>query len=604
LYKDIKNFYAVIKNVPDIIIRFSKKGNYLGMITDLKEGFFLPVEDLLGKNIKEIFPDDIAETLIKSIDNVLKSKSAQILEHELVVPSGKLWFEARVLPLKKDEVVILIRDITDYRVVKQKLDEAYSFMNDVVKFLPDATFVINNGGQVCTWNKAMEKMSGIPEEGILGKGDYEYAIPFYGKRRPMLADIALVPDILSKWVDKYDMISWNGETLLGEVYVPNAYGGKGAYLWGSVSRLLDNSGNVIGAIECLRDVTDYKLALEKISYISLHDGLTGLYNRRFLEEEMRRLDTKRQLPIGFIVADLNILKLVNDIYGHSTGDAMLRKTAEILKRSCRHEDIIARWGGDEFIILLPQTNTKGTIAICKRIKENCKEIYIQDLPLSIALGTAVKKDDSKSLEAILKEAEDDMYKQKVAEGRKIGYVMLKSLLESLGAKDFRTKMHIQNVKRIALKIGKEIKLPDSELNRLNLVTTLYDIGKVNISKEILAKKGLLTGQEWEEIKKHPEVGYRIVNAIEGYAHVAEDILAHHECWDGTGYPRGLKGEKIPLLARITAIASAYAMLQNGFFNKNNLSRDEIKKKFQEYAGNKFDPKLVKTLFLLLDAGKL
>ncbi len=167
--------------------------------------------------------------------------------------------------------------------------------------------------------------------------------------------------------------------------------------------------------ELLSNAYTKNLAAEKIRYLSFHDGLTGLYNRVYLEKEMQRLDTERQLPIGIIMADLNGLKKVNDTLGHSVGDDMLRQTAEILRSSCRGEDIISRWGGDEFVIFLPQTTEEDVKAICHRIDENCTVSYVKDIPLSLALGYAIKNNSKNDLLEILKEAEENMYKDKLAD---------------------------------------------------------------------------------------------------------------------------------------------------------------------------------------------
>ncbi len=157
-----------------------------------------------------------------------------------------------------------------------------------------------------------------------------------------------------------------------------------------------------------------KLAEEEVRYQSFHDGLTGLYNRVYLEKEMQRLDTERQLPVGIIMADLNGLKIINDTLGHLVGDAVLKQTAEIIRKSCREEDIIARWGGDEFVIFLPQTTEEDANAICQRIDGKCKGTYVKERPLSLALGFAIKNNTKKDLVEIFKEAEENMYKDKFA----------------------------------------------------------------------------------------------------------------------------------------------------------------------------------------------
>jgi len=342
---------------------------------------------------------------------------------------------------------------------------------------------------------------------------------------------------------------------------------------------------------------------EKIRYISYHDKLTDLYNRHFLEIEMQRLDTSRQLPISIIMVDLNGLKLVNDTYGHKTGDKMLVRAAEILSNSCRKEDIIARWGGDEFIILLPQTSLQVANAISNRINRECRQVEVEGLPISMSLGVATKDFTQKSMEKTLAEAENNMYQQKLVESKSARNAVMETLLKTLEAKCFETKAHTRRMEEIALKIGERLELPPSELNRLQILIMLHDIGKINIAEETLNKKEALTQEDWETIKQHPEIGCRIARATEEFAFVAEDILAHHERWDGNGYPQGLKEEEIPLLARITAIADAYEVMSNGRPYKQAMEKEMIINEFKNHAGKQFDPQLVDIFLSIISSSK-
>jgi len=333
-------------------------------------------------------------------------------------------------------------------------------------------------------------------------------------------------------------------------------------------------------------------AEETIRHLSYFDQLTGLFNRNYLEVELKRLNSARQMPLAVIMADINGLKLVNDTYGHERGDQLLKAAAAILKNSCREEDIIARWGGDEFIILLPGTGETEAAEICKRISLNCSKSILRNLPVSIAIGSAVHHDHKLDTIKLLKTAEDIMYKQKLTESRSMKSAVLNTLLKTLAEKSFENEAHTRRMQTVAQKIGRAIKLPDSELSRLNLLITLHDIGKINIPEEILVKKDPLTGLEWEMIKMHPEIGFRIARATEDFAHVADDILSHHERWDGSGYPRGLKKNDIPLLARITAIADAYEVMRYGRPYKKAMDINEIKAEFKNCSGIHFDPELI------------
>ncbi len=345
----------------------------------------------------------------------------------------------------------------------------------------------------------------------------------------------------------------------------------------------------------LSNVSLRRKAEEIIRHTSFHDSLTGLYNRRYMEQEMERLDTKRQLPLSIIMADLNGLKLVNDTYGHEKGDELLKKAADILGEACREEDIVARWGGDEFVILLPQTTSENARMLRKRIASLCSIADVEDVPVSMAMGVASKIDPKEDLKVILKDAEDNMYREKLTARHSTKSEVFKMLIKILEEKSFETKAHIQGMQNIARLIGKKINLSNSELDRLNTLITLHDIGNINISEEILTKEGPLTAREWEAIKRHPEIGSRIAGIEKEFAFVAEDILAHHERWDGSGYPYGLKGKEISLLARITVIADALEVMQSGRPYRKALNKSEIVAELKRCSGAQFDPEIIKAL---------
>lgn len=341
-----------------------------------------------------------------------------------------------------------------------------------------------------------------------------------------------------------------------------------------------------------------------IRHLSFHDHLTGLYNRHYLEEEMDRLNKGRQFPVSIIMADLNGLKLVNDTYGHARGDKLLIAAAATLTEVCREEDIVARWGGDEFVILLPRTKAEDAYLIAARITAACNDVNVDDLPLSLALGLSCKESgsDDKTMYDLLREAEDLMYKHKLTDSRSVKNAVLQALLKTLAEKSFETEAHTVRMQKIARQIGTCLNLSDTELSLLNLVITLHDIGKINVAEEILVKEGALNEQEWEIIKTHPEIGFRVTRATEDFSHVAEEVLCHHEHWNGEGYPKGLAGDKIPLLARIAALADAYEVMSNGRPYKAAMSREDIIDELSRCSGRQFDPELVKILIGILKEG--
>lgn len=337
---------------------------------------------------------------------------------------------------------------------------------------------------------------------------------------------------------------------------------------------------------------------KELVYHTFHDQLTGLFNRAYFEEESRRLNVERQLPISIIIADVNGLKLINDTFGHEKGDELLKEVSKIFREIFREEDIITRWGGDEFLILLPQTEEEEAQKICDRIRTKSSKTKEFSVPVSIALGYAEKESLDEDIYEIINQADEMMYKNKLVESRSVKGNVLRALLNTLRSKCHETEEHAWRLQKMSRKIGEEIGLPSSELDRLFLLVTMHDIGKTSISEEILIKTGELTEEESEIMKKHPERGYRIASATEEFSHIASPILHHHEWWDGSGYPDGLKGEEIPLLSRIAAIVDAYDAMTNNRPYNNPKSHKEAVEELKRCSGTQFDPELIEVFVQL------
>lgn len=342
----------------------------------------------------------------------------------------------------------------------------------------------------------------------------------------------------------------------------------------------------------INDITERKNTENEIIYLSYHDQLTGLYNRRFAEEEIKRLDTKRQLPLSVIMGDLNSLKLTNDTFGHRKGDKILKVTAELLKRICRSEDILARWGGDEFVILLPKTSITDSEEIVQRIKKECSKLIIQKIPLSLSIGIATKIEVGQGIDEIIIEAESNMYKNKLDEKESTAGSIIFALEQALYEKSNETMEHAFRIKDSAIKLGKSIKLHSNRLDELSLLASLHDIGEVAIPETILLKEGKLTEKEWAVIKRHPEIGFNIAQSSPQIIHIAKFILACHENWDGSGYPQRLVGQSIPIVSRIIFIADAYDVMTGERTYKKAMSKPRAIEELKRCAGTQFDPVLV------------
>ncbi len=384
--------------------------------------------------------------------------------------------------------------------------------------------------------------------------------------------------------------TWEGERTL------SAAGQPDRVLLVQADAVRDEHDGIMGIVTTCRDITERKDAEEKMRFLSLHDTLTGLYNRTWFDDQLHRLDRNRQLPLSLIMADLNGLKLINDTYGHAVGDRFLQKSADMLLQACRGEDVIARWGGDEFVVLLPQTPLAHAALVAERIASACRDTLFEGIPISVALGVASKESEDEPVSAILQTAEDRMYKQKLTESRSHKSAVLNALRNTLQEKSFETDAHAGNMQEAAHYIGKRLGLTPDEMSRLDLVIRLHDIGKINMPGELLRKNAPLTPEEWDIMRQHPEIGYRIARATDDVAHVAEEILSHHERWDGGGYPRGLKGKEISLLARITTLVDSYEVMRNGRPYKAPMTVEAIRNEIRACAGRQFDPEIV-ALFL-------
>lgn len=343
-----------------------------------------------------------------------------------------------------------------------------------------------------------------------------------------------------------------------------------------------------------------ELALQNknILYLGYHDFLTDLYNRTYFEEEKNRLDTARQLPISIIMGDINGLKLINDGFGHSKGDEVLIKIAKILKSCCREEDIVSRIGGDEFGILLPRTDSQSAHVVCSRISDACKGYALNEGSIypSISVGHATKNIETETMDNIFIAAEESMSKQKLLESGSAHSSIIASIKAIMFEKSQETEEHAERLVQLSKSIGLAMSLTDDQLNEIELLSTLHDIGKMSIPADILSKRGKLSNKEWKEMKKHPEVGFRIAQATSELIPIAKSILCHHERWDGKGYPQGLIGEKIPLLSRIVAIADSFDAMTSDRPYRSAMTKGEAIEEIRRNSGTHFDPD-ISQLFL-------
>ncbi|NLI91599.1 MAG: diguanylate cyclase [Peptococcaceae bacterium] len=360
----------------------------------------------------------------------------------------------------------------------------------------------------------------------------------------------------------------------------------------------DENGNPHKVLGVIRDITEQNEAERQMRFFAEHDALTGVYNRRIFEREISG-SIKYMKKIGILVCDVDGLKLINDTLGHQAGDQYLIACSQILCKSCPPGSIIARTGGDEFTVLLKDVDQDGVMHICNLIGKEVEQYNFlkTSIPLSLSVGCSFCNDfDQDRINEVLKEAEEKMYFDKLLHSQSTRSRTVDLLMKTLEARDYITEGHTdrlqKNIEGMAIHLG----LSEVEKSRLSLFARFHDIGKVGIRDAILFKPGKLDSEEFEEMKKHSEIGFRIANASPDLAHISDLILKHHEWWNGKGYPLGIAGNDIPLECRILAIADAYDSMSNDRPYRKAMSNTDIIRELKRFSGIQFDPYLI-TVFL-------
>ncbi len=344
-------------------------------------------------------------------------------------------------------------------------------------------------------------------------------------------------------------------------------------------------------IACI-DVERQFMDMEKIKNLSFRDQLTGLYNRRYFEEELKRLTQPRQMPFSIIIGDVNGLKLINDAFGHKLGDDLLINASSVMGKIDRGTDVISRIGGDEIAVLLPKTNEEELKKILSRFDKSCSDLKLGDISYSIAFGAATMNDVSESVEDVIKIAEDRMYRNKLLNESSKNATIINSILKSFYLKYPNEELHSKRVSNYMEKMGEILNLDKNRIEVMKLAGLLHDIGKISIDYSVLDKNTSHTKEDIIEIKKHPEIGYRILNSSTAFSEVAPIVLYHHEWVNGKGYPRGIKGDDIPYESRVLSICDAYDAMVCDRPYREAMSKEDAIAELEFKSGTQFDKEIV------------
>lgn len=544
--------------------------------------------DVLGKSIKEAKPHIDESGLIPvfwqawqtgdSIDCTIKTLKDNHKDR---------WIENTVFKVSPFEIVAFYNDVTDKMLAEQALFSEKERLKVTLYSIGEGVIVADKQGCVEMLNQAAEKLTGWSNEQAQGQ-ELDKVFEVYNEKTGERC-CELVKHILQTGAFEKDCIlikSGNGNKKVTSIIA---------------TPIKDTVGQVLGIVMVFKDITEEREKQDKIEYLSYRDSLTGLYNRHYFKQSFDTINSESYLPLTIIMGDLVGLKLINDAFGHQYGDKAIIMIAEVLKKYCQREkDIIFRWGGDEFLILLPNTPTDEGRKIRDKIINECSKLRLRNINLNVSFGRATKLNSNEVFEDLLIIAEDKMYKNKLLTSKFYRNNVLNSIKQLLFEKSHDSKSQIQNIVELCKKVGTKLNLPIDQLDDLEILASLHDIGEIAIDNSILEKPNKLSAQEWREIKKHPETGYRIASSILELKDIAEYILSHHERWDGKGYPRELKGEQIPLLARILSVVDAYDAMTNDRPYRKALTKEAAKAKLIKNAGTQFDPHIVDAFLQVLD----
>lgn len=562
--------------------RFLSANKKFEKLTGLKRS------EIIGKRVLEVMPNTEPYWINAYGEVALTgySKEFENYSDEL----GK-WYQVVAYSPAENQFAVIVDDISNRKKMEAMLYLEKENFKTTLLSIGDGVISTDNEGRVLLMNDVAEKLTGWKEAEAFGKNFtdvfsivHEYTLE---PCRNLVEDVILTGE--TKELANHTALIRRDNTMLP--------------IEDSAAPIRNQHGEITGVVIVFRDFTEKREKQNQIEHLSYHDYLTGLYNRRYMEGTLNRIDTPENLPIALMVLDINGLKLTNDAFGHEMGDKLLMKVADTLKKVCRPKDIIARMGGDEFCILLTNTSHEQVLSIRDSIIDETARIELESVIVSVAVGYELKTEKSQNIGEIIKNAENFMYESKMKYGRAMRSQVIENVLRSINLRYDNEQIHTERVAQYCELMGKAMNFSDREIYSIKHAGILHDIGKIVVPPELLNKTERLTWDEFEIIKKHPETGYHILRNTYEYAGLAKIVRHHHERFDGNGYPDRLKGSEIPLESRIIAIADSYeAMTANRPYQKTK-SKEEALSEIKRCSGTQFDPEIAEIFLKLMDGNQ-
>lgn len=581
LIPELQFIASILDHMEELVSITDQMGRYLIVNKTFSTFYSQKPESFLGKTDQNFRSDDEVQDYCRYDQEVLTQGKSILFEFQVQVEVQCKYLEVSKKPLYNQTgsvigILAVSRDITERKEMNRRLKLSEEKYAKAFQLSPDAIALTRfRDGLYLEVSQGFTKISGYEENELVGKTAFERDI----------------------WVDVSDrMRMLQGLQKTGEVLDLEAkFRTKdGAIIIALMSSKLIEVNGELCIISYSRNITERKKTEEYLTYLSQHDTLTGLYNRDYFRLLPYRLQKEGKNRVGLLLFDIDGLKMINNTLGQAAGDERLLAVKRILQKKLGDQAILARIGGDEFAAIIPEGTAVQMEHLMSQIdQESKKERLVSHIvPLTISSGYALGDLNLKDFQAIYKEADDNMQRQKLLHGQSNRNILVKTIAELLKARDFGTEEHADRLQDIICYLARSYGYSEQKLGDLKLLAQFHDIGKIGIPDAILNKPGRLTNEEMTEMKRHTQIGYQIAQVIPEIALIADWILKHHEWWNGSGYPLGLKGEEIPVECRMLSVCDAYDAMTSDRPYRRALDHEVALAELVRFKGIQFDPDLV------------
>ncbi|MDR2932832.1 MAG: diguanylate cyclase [Oscillospiraceae bacterium] len=540
----------------------------------------LPTQQIVNMN----HPDD-RDRVIAILNGVDKGTSAY--HSRMLLEDGETVFLFSFASPIYDEQGRLARvfgfseNITEHIKGRKELEKSRARFGRIVESMNVLYIVVNQKGEYTYISPNSADMLGIDPDALIGR-EIGFLIGNSDDREKSLADLKRI---------MRDKTSGQLKIKL------TVKGGLQRWYRFSILALRQEDGVTTDTVGISYDITEEVLGEERMHYLATHDSMTDTNNRaRFWELLGQRYSDEAKGEFCLVLLDINGLKLINDIYGQLHGDQMIRDVTSMVKKLFPANRHIARIGGDEFAVIVYDTDIVKIEACCEGVNDFCLSTNTRMLPISVSWGLACRHEAEDNAQSLFQLAEKRMMNTKMLQKRSMHSQVVFSLKEALKARNMETSAHMSRMENMVSALGKKLGLSADAFNRLLLLASLHDVGKLGVPDDIINKPGPLNDDEWAIMRGHCNIGHRIVLESPELTGIAQEILCHHERWDGKGYPGGKKGDEIPFLSQIISVVDSYDVITHKRVYKEALSHSSALAELKRCRGTQFSP-AVTDLFL-------